>query len=40
MDRPEAALKVYQEAEKIHPNRPDVKAALERLKDAVEGVEL
>ncbi len=40
MDRPEAALQVYQEAEKIHPHRPDVKAALERLKDQVEGVEL
>lgn len=40
MDRPEAALRIYQEAEKIHPNRPDVKAALERLKDKVEGVEL
>jgi len=40
MDRPKAALRVYQEAEKIHPNRPDVKEALERLKDKVEGVEL
>lgn len=40
MDRPEAALRVYQEAEKIHPNRPDVQAALERLKAKVEGVEL
>ncbi len=40
MNRPKAALTIYQEAEKIHPNRPDVKAALERLKDKVEGVEL
>lgn len=40
MDRPEAALTVYQEAEKIHPNRPDVQSALIRLKDKVEGVEL
>lgn len=40
MDRPDAALKVYQEAVKIHPNRPDVQVAVERLKDIVEGVEL
>jgi tetratricopeptide (TPR) repeat protein len=40
MDRPEAALKIYQEAEKVHPNRPDVKAAIERLSDKVEGVKL
>jgi len=37
MERPKAALQVYLEAEKWHPNRPDVKAALERLKNVVEG---
>jgi tetratricopeptide (TPR) repeat protein len=40
MDRPEDALTIYLEAEKVHPNRPDVKAAIERLSAKVEGVKL
>ena len=40
MNRPEAALKAYQEVEKVHPNRPNVKAAMQRLKGKIEGVSL
>lgn len=40
MDRPEAALTMYLEVEKLHPQKPDVKEAIVRLRDIVEGVEL
>lgn len=40
MDRPKAALQAYKEAEKVHPNRPNVKAALARLEDKVRGMQL
>ena len=30
---PRTALTIYLEAEKLHPNRPDVQAAIERLSD-------
>tara|TARA_B100001059_G_C17700685_1_gene509910 strand:+ start:47 stop:607 length:561 start_codon:yes stop_codon:yes gene_type:complete len=40
MNRPKAALQAYQEAQKVHPNRPNVKAALARLEDKVRGIQL
>ena len=40
MNRPKAALQAYQEAGKVHPNRPNVKAALARLEDKVRGIQL
>jgi cytochrome c-type biogenesis protein CcmH/NrfG len=40
MNRPKAALQAYQEARKVHPNRPNVKAALARLEDKVRGIQL
>ena len=40
IDKPEAALKIYLEAEKVHPNRPDVKVAIKRLSAKIDGVTL
>ena len=40
MNRPKAALQAYKEAGKVHPNRPNVKAALARLEDKVRGIQL
>lgn len=40
MERPQDALRIYSEALKLHPNRPDALAAVERLKETIEGVEL
>lgn len=40
MDQPEDALKIYLEAQKLHPNRPDVNDSIERLQVLVGEVEL
>ena len=40
VNRPKAALQAYKEAGKVHPNRPNVKAALTRLEDKVRGIQL
>lgn len=37
LDRPEDALKAYQEVLKVHPHRPDAQQAVERLEAEVEG---
>ena len=37
LDQPEAALRAYEEVAKVHPNRPDAKEAIERLKVKLEG---
>ncbi|MFQ5437528.1 MAG: tetratricopeptide repeat protein [Paracoccaceae bacterium] len=40
LERPREALRAYRGALAVHPNRPDLKKAVERLKDKVEGTEL
>ncbi len=40
MDRPKRALKAYKLAQEIHPHRPDVRKAVERLTKQVEGTSL
>ncbi|MEM6619549.1 MAG: tetratricopeptide repeat protein [Pseudomonadota bacterium] len=37
LDRHEEALKAYREVLKVHPNRPDAKQAVDRLKAQVDG---
>nr|WP_323779953.1 tetratricopeptide repeat protein [Amylibacter sp.] len=40
LERPKDALKIYQQVQDIHPNRPEVQQGIQRLSDSVEGVEL
>jgi tetratricopeptide (TPR) repeat protein len=40
LERPKNAMKIYLEAQKVHPNRPDVLQAIERLKEKIEGATL
>ncbi|GGA07771.1 tetratricopeptide repeat protein [Neptunicoccus cionae] len=40
LERPEDALQVYQQVEEIHPHRPEVELAIDRLNAELEGVSL
>jgi tetratricopeptide (TPR) repeat protein len=40
LDRPEAALKAYRAAHDIHPHRPNLESAIERLEEKTQGTSL